>query len=394
MKSLRILHLAPFGGEAWAYGGIPRVVEAVTHELARRGHRVTVCATDACTSNRRSERLHFTRSDGVEMRLFRNLSNRLAYRFQAFLPRGMGEYLDQEGNHFDVAHIHGCHHLPGVIAAKRLTRLKVPYLISPHGTAPLIERRKLAKWVFQHLFEREIWQGCAEVLATTAAEARQLTALVPPGTRIQIVPNPVVPLNVRSGDASERSRAPSRWKLHYPVVAYLGKLTPRKGVDVLIRSLLHLPTSTHLLVAGNDMGEGPQLRLLACRLGVAHRVTFAGLLVGAERWNALCAADVVAYPSKEEVFGLVPLEAILMKRPVVVCDDSGCGEVIRSIDGGEVVPYGDPRRLASAIARLIEPARDSTQRLDLAREQVLKRFSPSSICAQLETEYRRVLHGD
>ena len=48
MRSLRLLHVTPYWADAWAYGGIPRVVGAFTRELSARGHRVTVCATD-CT---------------------------------------------------------------------------------------------------------------------------------------------------------------------------------------------------------------------------------------------------------------------------------------------------------------------------------------------------------
>lgn len=45
---MRILHVSPYGEAAWAYGGIPRVVGALSRGLAKRGHIVTVCTTDVC----------------------------------------------------------------------------------------------------------------------------------------------------------------------------------------------------------------------------------------------------------------------------------------------------------------------------------------------------------
>ena len=47
MRPLSILHVVPYYEDAWAYGGIPRLAGAMTRGLARRGHHVTVCTTDA-----------------------------------------------------------------------------------------------------------------------------------------------------------------------------------------------------------------------------------------------------------------------------------------------------------------------------------------------------------
>ena len=78
-----------------------------------------------------------------------------------------------------------------------------------------------------------------------------------------------------------------------------------------------------------------------------------GLLTGRARLELLADADVVVYPSADEVFGLVPLEALLCGTPVVVADDSGCGEVVGPLDGGQVVAVGDPVALAAAIDRVL-----------------------------------------
>src|SRR5688572_33252459 len=104
MPPLRILHVTPYSAEAWAYGGIPRVAGTLTNALARLGHSVTVCATDVCTATTRlatagrerqpaDERLRvggapWAAGDGqpaagrVDLRIFPNVSNRLAYHAQ------------------------------------------------------------------------------------------------------------------------------------------------------------------------------------------------------------------------------------------------------------------------------------------------------------------------
>ena len=67
--------------------------------------------------------------------MFRNLSNSLAYHLQFFTPMGLRRYMRRAAATFDVAHIHACHNLPGVIAAAELSRAGVPYVVSPNGTA-------------------------------------------------------------------------------------------------------------------------------------------------------------------------------------------------------------------------------------------------------------------
>src|SRR6266545_4656039 len=81
MSALRILHVAPYYEQAWAYGGIPRLATTMTRALARRGHHVTVCATDVCDQESRAAR-DGGQPHGVDVRLFPNVSNALAYRLQ------------------------------------------------------------------------------------------------------------------------------------------------------------------------------------------------------------------------------------------------------------------------------------------------------------------------
>ena len=83
------------------------------------------------------------------------------------------------------------------------------------------------------------------------------------------------------------------------------------------------------------------------------RAMHVGLLEGRERLDALAAADVVVYPSSDEVFGLVPLEALLCGSPVIVCNDSGAGEIIGTVGGGHIVPVDDDDSLAGAIESML-----------------------------------------
>jgi glycosyltransferase involved in cell wall biosynthesis len=395
MQTLRVLHVTPYGADAWAYGGIPRLSHAIVRGLAARGHHVTVCTTDACDATRRlarpgdgpvrtpwpPQRSH----DNIELRIFPNLSNRLAYAHQGFLPIGFNRYMRLHAASFDVAHLHACRNLPGAIAARHLGRAGVPYVLAPNGTALNLERRRASKYVFDVVAGRRVLADATRVLAVTEAERRQLASLNVPPERIRVVPNPV--------DLDEFTAAPARGAfrqrlgINGPLVVFLGQLTPRKRVDMLVRAFAGLgQPGAHLVIAGNDMGAGPAVRAAAAAARVADRTLFCGLVAGRARLELLADADVVVYPSEHEIFGLVPLEAVLAGTPVVVSDDSGCGEVIGSVGGGLVVP-GNPASLGAAITRLLEsPVRWRAAAVDAAR-RVRARYAPDTVCEQLELMY-------
>src|SRR5712692_2587959 len=348
-EPLRILHVTPYSRDAWAYGGIPRLTNTLTRGLARRGHLVTVCTTDACDESARLDWPSPRMADGVEWRIFPNVSNHLAYHLQFFLPFGLHTYLSRQARTFDVAHLHACRNVPGAIAAYHLRQAGVPYVLAPNGTAPRIERRRIAKGVFDLVAGRQMLASATRVLAVSEIERRQLCALGVAPTTLRVLPNPVdldeFQVPVAAGNFRRRFQL-----LSGPLVLFLGKLTPRKRVDVLVRAFARVRRSdAWLAIAGNDMGAGTEIRSLTRTLGLEQRTIFTGLLRAEERLEALADADVLVYPSEHEIFGLVPLEALLSSTPVIVADDSGCGEVVRATGGGQVVAHGDADALARAI---------------------------------------------
>ena len=390
MASLRILHVVPYYEQAWAYGGIPRLVTTMTRALARRGHHVTVCTTDVRDSRTRASSV-FRNAHGVNVRIFPNLSNALAYHLQFFTPIGLRQYLRRSAASFDVAHLHACHNLPGAIAAAELTGAGVPYVVSPNGTARPIERRVRAKQLFALTAGRLMLPRAARVVAVSQSEVIQLREMGVDASTIVEIPNPI--------DETEFDRTVDgdgyRQRMGLgedPVVLFLGKLTPRKGVEDLVRAFASLTDRCpKLVVAGNDMGAGAGIASLTRRLALEARVIQPGLLTGSERLDALGGADVVVYPSRDEIFGLVPLEALLAGTPVIVCNDSGCGEVISSTGGGLIVPPGDPSTLRAAIETVLANLDDWRRRARQAASAVRRRFGSQVICDRLESLYGEVI---
>lgn len=159
------------------------------------------------------------------------------------------------------------------------------------------------------------------------------------------------------------------------VVLNVGRMDPVKGQDRLLRAMPDLlakrPRARLLLVgngsfsssknAGMGLSKGKRWRAslesLASELGVAHRVTFTGHVPHPDAMRAFARADVFAFPSVGEGFGLAVAEAWLYSKPVVVHPRAGVSAMIRDGENGRVVDCRDARALADALASMLaDPA--------------------------------------
>ena len=158
----------------------------------------------------------------------------------------------------------------------------------------------------------------------------------------------VEPSGVADDFIDPRPAQPWAWRL-----LSVGRIDPRKGVATAIEALVELPEAT-LTVAGT--GPEPLLAELAAhaeQLGVAERVAFAGAVARTDLPALYEGNDAVVFPVVwEEPWGLVPLEAMALGRPVTASGRGGSSEYLR--DGENCVLHvpGDAASLAETVRRL------------------------------------------
>jgi glycogen(starch) synthase len=142
---------------------------------------------------------------------------------------------------------------------------------------------------------------------------------------------------------------PWRWRL-----LYIGRIDRGKGVDTAVAALEHLPADASLAIYGKgDAGFAQELVDQAVRAGTADRLGVHGFLDGDALRRAYDAADVIVFPVRwKEPWGLVPLEAMGLGRPVVATADGGTAEFVRDGDNALVIDRDDPLGLAAAVRRL------------------------------------------
>jgi D-inositol-3-phosphate glycosyltransferase len=144
-----------------------------------------------------------------------------------------------------------------------------------------------------------------------------------------------------------------------PLLLYVGRLQPIKGLDTLLEAMVAVPEPACLLVVGGEQddpgtGHGAALRARVAALGLGQRVRF--LRAQPQRRLRLfyAAADATVVPSYYESFGMVALEAMACGSPVVASRVGGLTTTVQDGVTGRLVPEGDPAALAAAIIPLLD----------------------------------------
>lgn len=138
---------------------------------------------------------------------------------------------------------------------------------------------------------------------------------------------------------------------------HVGHLEPRKNLDLIIRALAHLPTSSapELWLAGNDAGSGSDLKRLANELGIATRIKQLGAVDDGALGALYESCAAVVMPSIYEGFGMPALEGLAYGKPVLASDKTALPEVLGG--HGWLLPTDQPKAWSQAIiTALAEPA--------------------------------------
>ena len=281
------------------------------------------------------------------------------------LPEIVDEFTDgvlAHLKHHPVDAVHANYWLSGVAGHRIKHELGLPLVATFHTLARV--KAETGDPEPQRRIEAESTViACSDAITASCwAEAEQLERLCDaPPERIEIVPPGVIHAFFSPGDT-----AGARVALElgdHPVLLFVGRVQPLKGLDIAIRALAALGRDDAVLVAvGGPSGQSGEEELARCEalareLGVAGRVRF----VPPQAHHLLStwyrAADVVLVPSRSESFGLVALEAAACGVPVVAAAVGGLTTIVEDGVTGVLLDDRDPAGYAEAVQSLLaDPA--------------------------------------
>lgn len=278
-----------------------------------------------------------------------------------------------------VVHVHGLWRMPNVTAPRAAARHGRPVVLSPRGmlAAEALAFSPRQKSIFWRLLQGPALRHLACLHATGDAEVDEIrgfgltapVAVVPNGVDL---PDLSAPRPVREDGLRE--------------VLYLGRLHPKKGLDVLVRAWARLPGTTRdgwrlRIVGPSEQGHGQALAALAASLGL-HDVDVEKPIFGDEKFTAYRRADLFVLPTRNENFGLTVAEALASGTPVICTRGAPWGG-LEAQRCGWWVPHGPEAMAAALSTSMAMPEAERRVMGGRGRAWMKRDFSWDSVAARL-----------
>jgi glycosyltransferase involved in cell wall biosynthesis len=377
---MHVLHVSPL---YWpSLGGGEQVTQVISERMARDGHAVTVLTTDAssevCFWDRRSSRVaqpdewingvHVIRVPvrpfpmgrlslfvvrGLAIRVLDPLRlQNLVRRIGAWMPHApsLKQALRNLADSFDLIHGFNLSWESCLVDAYDFARARsrvfiaTPFLHTGEPGRARVSRN------YQMSHQRAALRGSDRVIAQTQIEARAIERMGIARSRIVEVGVGIDPVSIEGGQAD---RFRSRYDLHGPIVAFIGRVMRDKGAMSLVRAMQQVWAAgmeVEVVMAGSPM---PDFKHFLERQSLPPHLHVLGSIDAADKRDLLAAADVLAMPSRAESFGIVYLEAWAYAKPVIGARAGGVPDVIEDGVDGWLVEFDDVADLAQRITQLI-----------------------------------------
>ena len=372
-----------------ASGGVVRAVLDLCGALARHGHTVTLVTWDDrdVPNDWRDQR------QGVPT-ILRIERPRAGFLLSKAARQSVESLLEQT----DVLHLHTPWDPGNIWFARAARRRGVPYVVTVHGMLDdwSMAQRSTKKRLYLALAGRRMLEGASAVHCTAEAEERQARGWIPKG-RFVVLPCllDLAPFH----QSADRDISRQKFGLpadDVPVVLFLSRLHPKKGIEHLIDA------------AGLAKQEGRQLRVVVAGTGEADyeqslrrqvadadlegTIQFVGLVVGELKYSLYQAADLFVLPTHQENFGLVLIEAMASGTPVVTTRGVDIWMEIESAGG--VIVAGNSQSIWDAIRSIVNQPDHGRQLGHQGREWVMTHFNEAQSVGCYQSLYASIADGD
>jgi len=388
---MRILQIIP--SISLVYGGPSQMVLGLSAALASQGIDVTIITTD---SNGDIGQIPLDvplnqpiQQNGYKIIYF-HCSPFRRYKFSLSLL----QWLNANARQFDLAHIHALFSPVTTLAATIARGHNLPYIIRPCGMLDPadLQKKKRLKQIYAALLERPNLAGAAAIHFTSKQEAKISERFGLGDTGKMPVPQDlVIPLGVTAGLFPKRLR-----KSQVPIVLFMSRIEPKKGLDLLIpalESILASGIEFQFILAGSnpqdaDYETGIKVKIQNSSLGKYTTIT--GFVSGDRKNELLTNADLFVLPSYYENFGIAVAEAMAAGVPVAISDRVHISEDIRQAEAGWVGPL-EVGAIASMIeSALLDPQERQRRGLN-AQAYAKKYYNWEAIAQQTIDAYQHIL---
>jgi len=374
-------------------GGISPHVYNLSKSLARNGVKVCVVTCDFPGAPQHEV------LDGVEVfrvDSYKNPSPDFAswvYLMNMNMQKEAAAIVRGLGGKVDIFHAHDWLVANAGIGLKHVFRK--PFMVTMHSTE--VGRRNGIHTDYERMIhETEAWltyEAWKVICASDYMVLHVQWAFGLPSDKLVMVPNGVNPQDYADDGKTDLSQFRRRFALpEEKLVLYVGRLVYEKGIHVLVNAVpkvLGKVNAKFVIVGNGYMKE--QLSGIVKGFGLEHKVLFTGFVDDETLRNLQKCADVCVVPSLFEPFGIVALEAMAAKSPVVVSDTGGLSEIVEHDVSGVKVYPSNPDSLAWGITRVLADNGYANWLRTNAYRKIQERYDWNKIAEQTKKIYNNVL---
>lgn len=369
------------------------MVLGLSDALARHGVEVTVLTTNA-NGDVGQPPLDVplnkpVQKNGYWVRYF-NCSPFRRYKFSLELLSWLWENAPQ----YDLAHIHALFSPVSTGAAWVARQRHLPYFLRPLGTLDPadLQKKKWLKKIYAAFLEGANLSGASAVHFTTVAEAK-ISHRFGVKTRDVVIPLGVEPFVAQP---MEIDCPKLSFLSDSPIVLFLSRIEPKKGLELLIPALEQLHSEGfefHFVMAGSN-AQAPDYEAQIARKIQASPLlqctTFAGFVTGDAKALLLQHADVFVLPSYYENFGIAVVEAMVAGVPVIISDRVQIADAVTESQSGWITQC-QVEAVASALREALQNPVERQRRGANARAYALEHYSWDAIAEQTIQAYHNTL---
>jgi glycosyltransferase involved in cell wall biosynthesis len=326
-------------------------------------------------------RLH---SAGVVTRSFRISRVAGMHSHRWALSAHLSAWTLRELRRYDLVHVHSAWGAAQIVALQAARCVGRPCVMTPHESLTQfdIENSGLVPPRLKYALRRHYLAKLSLIVFSSSLEARD-SMLDGARAKTVVIPHPVT--DIVPDEAAFRGEAKDA-----PVIGFLGRLHPKKNLELLIEAVARVP-GMRLVIAG----DGPSnyrraLEKLIDDHQIHEQVEWLGFVRAHERDGFLDSVDVLAMPSVYECFGMAAAEAMARGVPPMVSSECGISEIVSRRACGFVIPpelQGWVAALSTiAVGRALDEMRSRS--LEAARQEL----SLGAFGDVLSREYEQLSH--
>jgi len=280
----------------------------------------------------------------------------------------------------DIIHTQEYFQLCSQVAFSAARKLNSPFIFTQHKYDYPKGAWKILWKILDHTAGRNLRNQASQITAISSAAKDFLVSIG--ASRHQIT---VIPLGVDTQEFNPTVNGTLfRQKLQIldkTVILFIGRLTPTKGVQDLLRAFSRVHknfTDTCLIIRGD--GEQKQhLQELSKQLQIKESVIFLDAIQRSKLPQLYAACDIFVLPSLKEPFGIVLLEAMATSKPLIGSKVGGIPDIIRDNVNGFLFEAGNVNELTSRLSELVIDSKLRTKMGKMGREISLNIFNYKTI---------------